>query len=78
MNNRLKEYSSWLDLTDDRYFLVDEALLFNEEKKYVITGVVEGDPLRLIKPRFEPPRNVVRYLNQCLQKAIKEYDEFIF
>lgn len=78
MNNRLKEYSSWLDSTNDRYFLVDEELLFDEEKKYVITGVVEGDPLRLIKPRFEPPRNVVRYLNQCLQKAIKEYDEFIF
>ena len=70
MNNRLKEYGSLLDSTYDRYFLVYEA------KKFA--SIVEGDPLRLIKPRFEPPRNVVRNLNQCLKKAIKEYDEFIF
>ena len=70
MNNRLKEYGSFLDSTCDRYFLVYEA------KKFA--SVVEGDPLRLIKPRFDPPKNIVRYLNLCLQKAIKEYDEIIF
>ena len=70
MNNRLKEYGSFLDSTCDRYFLVYEA------KKFA--SVVEGDPLRLIKPRFDPPKNIVRYLNLCLQNAIKEYDEIIF
>lgn len=74
INNRMKEYGSWLDLTDDTYLLVNEALLFNEG----IAGVVRGNPLRLIKPRFEPPRNVVRYLNQCLQKAIKQEKEIPF
>ena len=70
MNNRLKEkYGSLLNSTYDKYFLVYES------KKFA--SLVEGDPLRLIKPRFEPPRNVVRNLNQCLKKAIKEYGEFI-
>lgn len=78
MNNRLKKYNCWLDSTIDSYIVVDQSFVIDEEKKYVIKGFTDGNPLRLIKPRFEPPRNVVRYLNQCLQKAIKEYDKIIF
>lgn len=65
MNNRLKEYGSLLDSTYDRYFLVDKTPY----------SLIEGDPLRLIKPRFEPPRKVVKHLNQCLQRAIKEKEK---
>ena len=74
MNNQLKEHSNWLDYSYDRYTVID----IDVKRKYADDGFAYGDPLRLIKPRFEPPKNIVRYLNQCLQKAIKEYDEIIF
>lgn len=78
INKRLKEHGSYLDSTCDNYLVIDETLVINKVKKYVISGFIEGYSLRLIKPRFDPPKKVVKYLNQYLQKAIKEYDKILF
>lgn len=70
MNNQLNKRGNCLDYTDDRYTVVDIDIVLT----YGDDGLICVDPLRLIKPRFAPPKNIVKDLNQRLQKAIKPYN----
>lgn len=67
MNNQLSKRGNCLDYSYDRYTVVDIDIVLT----YKDDGLICVDPLRLIKPRFDPPKNVVKNLNQRLQKAIK-------